>query len=202
MATTKIPKYLTPAEVQALMSIPNPRVPSGARNLAMMQIMYMAGLRAGEVVALRRSDIDKEHRVLHVREGKGAKERDVPYPAALDSHLEKWERIKPRSRTYFCTVQGAKGGRMSPDFLRQMFHRYAARAGIREPGDKKKKVSPHVLRHTFATELLRDGYDLETIKELLGHESIETTSTYLHVARPDLEMRIAGRVPRAERQVG
>ena len=229
-----LPKYLMTEDVVRLVSIPDTNTTSGKRNRAIMEIMLQTGLRSEEVVKLAPGDLDKEHRQVHVRDGKGHKPREIPYPASLDKHLDAWEEVRPDGNWYFCvtvgkkpytrTIKGRKekikgagkkpyerevagrtdkmgstkpGNQLTTTFLRQMVYRYADRAGIRGPG---KKISPHVLRHTYATNQLRAGMPIRHLQEVLGHGSLTVTEVYLHVAPVHIEEHINTWVPPHERE--
>ena len=146
------------------------------RDRALFELMYVTGMRAGEVTGLNTEDIDFKLDEVIVRQGKGRKDRVVPLGSVSKKFLLRW--IK-ESRKYFGKKEkGAvfltcKGNRLSPAGIRYWFGRYLKKAGIEKPG-----ASPHSLRHSCATHLLAGGADIRYVQELLGHESIETTVTY------------------------
>lgn len=141
-------------------------------------------MRRGELVRLHVEDIDSERMVIHIRKGKGGKDRDVPLcPRLLETLREYWRWKKPK--TWLFPGQPREDGKHLTDKAVWHVCNDAARhAGI------KKRVSPHMLRHSFATHLLEDGADLATIQMLLGHADLEATSIYLHLSRRHLEKTI------------
>lgn len=180
----RFPKTLTEADVEALLAAPDTNTPLGLRDRAMLEILYASGLRVSELVGLRTFEANLEAGVLRVL-GKGAKERLVP----LGEEAVEWTRRYLRdarpvllgrriSEALFVTARGAA-------MTRQAFwlnlRRYGARA---VPG---KSLSPHVLRHAFATHLINHGADLRAVQMLLGHADISTTQIYTYVARERLK---------------
>lgn len=169
----QLPTVLSAGEVRALLNaIANPK------HRAMVMLMYSAGLRVGEVVRLRAADLDSERQLVHVRAGKGRKDRytllsDVAFRSvSIYAHAfnpEPWLFPGPRPDRH-----------ISPRSVQKVVARAASAAGI------KKRLTPHTLRHTFATHLLEAGTDLRYIQELLGHSSSRTTEIYTHVTRRDL----------------
>jgi len=189
-----LPKALSESEVEALINAPDVETPAGLRERAMVELMYAAGLRVSELVALPASAVNLRQGVLRVR-GKGNKERLVP----MGEEAQHWlERYLADARPGF-----AAGRMLEPLFLgrggeplsRQQFwtlvKKLAVRAGI-DPG----RVSPHGLRHSFATHLLNHGADLRALQMLLGHSSLSTTQIYTLVAREGLKRLHAQHHPR------
>ncbi|MBF0610666.1 MAG: site-specific tyrosine recombinase XerD [Magnetococcales bacterium] len=190
-----LPKYLSEQEVEALLAAPNRSTPLGLRDAAMLEMLYAAGLRVSELVNLPSHGLDKEFGFVRIF-GKGDKERVVPVG---EQALELAELYQSQARPFL------SGGGISDSFFlsirgeamtRQNFWyiitRYARGAGIQKP------LSPHVLRHSFATHLLAHGADLRSLQTMLGHVDISTTEIYTHVARERLK-QIHGRYhPRAE----
>jgi len=188
-----LPHFLAVDEVDRLLAQPDARNPSGARDKAMMELLYASGLRVSELVALPISAIDPHTGVVRVR-GKGGKERIVPVGErardALGAYL-----IGPRqkllgtrhSSDFFVTP---RGGHMSRQGFWKLLGRYARAAGIQQ------RVYPHTLRHSFATHLLERGADLRAVQAMLGHADIATTQIYTHVDRERLKAVIA-KHPRA-----
>jgi len=186
MSPKKLPKTLTKEEALSLLSQPNKRAPTGLRNRCIMQLMYRAGLRESEVINLGTNDIEWKEGILRVWKGKGAKDRTL----YLDEHtldlLGMWDERRPRSRYFFCTL---KGDKLNDRYIRQLVERYAEKAGI------GKHVNPHMLRHTFATELLQEGYNIREVQKLLGHSNVSTTMIYTHVYDSDLANKMRLRKP-------
>lgn len=177
LPTTKLlrhlPSVLSISEVEQLLVQPDLDTARGRRDRAMLELLYATGLRVSELVGLQRGDLNLDLGLVRCV-GKGGKERIVPVgePAlrAVRAYLDLREDAAPG------LFLGNKGQRISRVSLWRIIARYARQAGIRRP------VSPHTLRHSFATHLLDGGADLRTIQELLGHASIATTQIYTHVS--------------------
>lgn len=177
----KLPVVLSKEEITAMMNIP-----ALLRHRVMIALLYGCGLRCGEVRNVKVNDIDLNRSVLHVRQGKGRKDRYIPLGKTLTQILEKYIKIqKPQSWLFPGTRWGKSSTRFfsifEPQFgqrsIQWAIKRAAKIAGILKP------VNVHSLRHTYATHLLEDGVNILTIKELLGHANIRTTMIYLHVAQ-------------------
>lgn len=190
----RFPKTLSEAQVEALLAAPDTGTPLGLRDRAMLEVLYATGLRVSELVALRLFEVGMDEGVVRVF-GKGAKERLVPLGQVALEWLERYlKQARPqllagrRSDAVFVT-------RRATGLTRQMFwtliKRHAARAGI-EPA----RLSPHTLRHAFATHLINHGADLRVVQLLLGHADISTTQVYTHVARERLKQLHAQHHPR------
>lgn len=183
----KLPNVLTQEQAEKLLAQPNVRCPTGLRNRVMLELMYRAGLRNSEVRNLALADIRWKERELLVRQGKGKKDRTVPITNSTHDWLQRWkdQRLKLgiRSRKHFFTT--LKGGQVAERYLQELVKRLAVKAGI-EPD----RVTPHVLRHTYATQLHRNGQSIRAIQELLGHSSVSTTQVYTHVAPEDLRAAV------------
>jgi len=173
----RLPKVLTDSEQTRMLELCNPRYQSGMRNRAMIRFALGTGLRAGELVALKPEhlELDQTGGRVVVREGKGAKDRFVWFGWAVRDDLGRWMERRPESPWVFCT---AKGGQLSPRYLRTMVKRLAHKAGVAEAD----KVSPHTLRHTFASDMYRATKDLAAVQKALGHASITTTMIYTHIS--------------------
>ncbi len=188
-----LPGVLTEDDVQALIVAPDVKTALGLRDRAMLETLYASGLRVSELVSLTVSQLNQNAGVLRVL-GKGAKERLVPLgEEALD-----WvRRYLATARPELLSARGcdalfvtARARAMTRQAFWNLIKRYAAVAGIR------KKVSPHTLRHAFATHLLNHGADLRAVQMLLGHTDISTTQIYTHVARERLKDLHAKHHPR------
>jgi|SRR5882672_4626210 len=174
-----IPDPLTPEESAALLKVPNKRYPTGLRNYAMIRLMLACGLRCAEVLNLRIQDVDLTSGKLKVNQGKGNKDRILFLDVELVSLIQAWrERRKVESDYYFTTL---KGEHLDARYMRAMMERYKLKAGI------VRKCSPHTLRHTFATELLKETGNIEIVRRALGHADISTTGIYLHALDSELE---------------
>jgi site-specific recombinase XerD len=169
----KLPVVLSIEEVKSILE--------GLGNLkhrVMLMLVYSAGLRVGEVVSLKPEDIDSERKVIHVRSGKGKKDRyTILSDVVLDVLREYWKAYKPRTWLF----EGQNPGQpYSVRSAERVFEIAVRKAGIR------KDVSIHTLRHSFATHLLEQGTDIRFIQELLGHSSVRTTEIYTHVSRKQI----------------
>jgi integrase/recombinase XerC len=170
----RIPVHLEEDEVAAFLDVPGEGLaPSRAR--AILELFYATGIRCGELVGLDLEDVDRPARMVRVL-GKGRKERVVPFgqaaAKALDGYLRERQRLQSRSEAVFVNQ---RGGRLTDRYIRYVVAaRVTAVAGAR-------RISPHALRHSFATHLLERGADLRSIQELLGHASLSTTQRYTHV---------------------
>ena len=178
-----LPIALEPAEVEALLAVPNTRCPTGLRNRAILASMYGAGLRVSEVVSLRRGDIRWAEGMVEVHRGKGGRDRNVPITSETLAWFRAWDGKRSRSRWFFCTLQGK---RLTARYLQQLVKRLARKAGL----ERWEKVTPHVLRHTYATDLLDRGFTIRDVQVLLGHSNVNTTQVYTHVRPKDLAAKI------------
>jgi len=169
-----LPHVLTEEEVVKLLNAPDKSTPSGLRDAAMLELLYATGLRVSELVKLKKGDMDLEEGFLQVT-GKGNKTRVVPIGSkaceAVKAYLATRDE-EPRRKEAFLTRLGKPMSRIN-FFLR--IKKYASEAGI------EKEISPHVLRHSFATHLIIHGADLRVVQEMLGHASVMTTEKYTHV---------------------
>ena len=179
MARKKLPVVLEPGEAQKLLKQPNKRYPTGLRNKAIMSLMLHSGLRLSEITNLRPGSINLTKGKLRVVSGKGNKDRDLAIPEYLVDLLEAWRKIRPKGDYFFSTLEGKK---LSDRYIQQMVKRYSQKAGI-----DNKKISPHVLRHSYATQYYRQTKDIETLRRILGHTDIGTTTIYITLANADVE---------------
>lgn len=174
----KIPCFLSLDEVTKILKAPNLKNRHGIRDRAIMELMYATGLRVSELVFLKGSDLNLDVGFIKCK-GKGSKERIVPLGKTAGHFLEKYidevraKFLGKKISAYLFLAQG--GRRLSRQSVWKMVKRIAHKVGI------KKKISPHTLRHSFATHLLEGGADLRSIQEMLGHASIITTQIYTHV---------------------
>lgn len=193
----RVPKTLSEAQVEALLAAPDANDPLGLRDRAMLELMYASGLRVSELVGLKTLHVSLNESVLRVL-GKGSKERLVPYGQIAGEWLTHYlQQARPellqgrQSEALFVTSAGPKAGTgMSRVMFWNLVKRYAVQAGITAP------LSPHTLRHAFATHLLNHGADLRAVQMLLGHADISTTTIYTHVARERLKTLHAQHHPR------
>ncbi|MCF8167801.1 MAG: site-specific tyrosine recombinase XerD [Rhodoferax sp.] len=193
----RVPKTLTEAQVEALLSAPDTSQALGIRDKTMLELMYASGLRVSELVGLSILNVQLNDNVLRVL-GKGSKERLVPF-GEFASHWLRQYLAGPRAELLgghqtndlFITVRGSTPGHaMSRVMFWMVVKKYATLAGIHSP------LSPHTLRHAFATHLLNHGADLRSVQMLLGHADISTTTIYTHVARQRLAALHAQHHPR------
>ncbi len=182
----RLPRYLTVDEVFALLRAADGDSPFALRDRAILELLYGSGIRLGELVALNVDDVDLERRELWVREGKGGEERIALFgrvaAAVLRTYLSQGRPalVNP-DRPTPALFLNRYGGRLSRVSVTNIVHRYARLAGIR------KEVTPHMLRHSFATHLMEGGADVRVVQELLGHKSPQTTQIYTHVSQEHLK---------------
>lgn len=187
----KLPKILSQSQVQALFATINVKCPTGLRNRALLDTLYRCGLRISEACNLQVADVDLQEGFIYVQQGKGKKDRYVPLDQDTIAWLKRWEAIRPESGHYFCTL---KGGQLAPVYIRQVLDRLSKRSGVYiQDGREKVHVTPHKLRHTYATELLDEGFNIREVQVLLGHASIQTTTVYTHVRPEKLAKKIRER---------
>lgn len=193
----RVPKTLTEADVEQLLAAPDVGTPLGLRDRAMLELMYASGLRVSECVGLKVFNVSLSEHVLRTF-GKGSKERIVPFGEHAADWITRYLQqaraglLKAQqSEDLFVTTRGSKaGGAMTRVAFWQIIKKYALQAGITKP------LSPHTLRHAFATHLLNHGADLRAVQMLLGHADISTTTIYTHVARERLKQIVAANHPR------
>ncbi|MCK5827015.1 tyrosine-type recombinase/integrase [Candidatus Bipolaricaulota bacterium] len=179
----KIPEILTAAEQEAIVAQPNPRYLTGHRNRVMLRLMLDTGLRLSEAIHLQWKDIDLNSGKVMVRQGKGAKDRTLWTGEANLTVLVEWQERQAGECTgspqsVFTTKEG---GKLDPRYIQRMVKRYAVKAGI------KKDISPHTLRHTFATDLYRETTNIRLTQKALGHSNLATTQIYTHIVDEELE---------------
>ncbi|HEX2200110.1 MAG TPA: site-specific tyrosine recombinase XerD [Burkholderiales bacterium] len=183
----RFPKSLSEADVDALLAAPEVATPLGLRDRAMLETLYATGLRVSELVALKTFETNLEAGVVRVM-GKGSKERLVPLGEEAVEWISRYlKQRKGGSDALFLT---SRGSGMTRQAFWHLIRRYGARA---IPG---KRLSPHMLRHAFATHLINHGADLRVVQLLLGHADISTTQIYTHVARERLKALHARHHPR------
>ncbi len=178
----RLPTVLEIHEAQKLLAVPNTRCPTGLRNRAILEVMYRGGLRVSEVVKLRAPDIRWKQGIIEVHNGKGGRDRNVPVRSETIGWLQAWGEKRPkRARFFFCTLAGK---RLAVRYIQAMVERMAGRSGV------QCRVSPHTLRHTYATEMLDQGFTIREVQMLLGHSSVQTTQIYTHVRPADIAAKI------------
>lgn len=191
----RVPKTLSEAQVEALLGAPDLDTARGLRDRAMLEVLYATGLRVSELVSLATLDVSMTDGVVRVVQGKGGKDRLVPLGAEAAHWLQRYlAQARPElagARASDALFVTARAQAMSRQAFWQLVKKYARRAGVLAP------LSPHVLRHAFATHLLNHGADLRVVQLLLGHADISTTQIYTHVARERLKSLHAAHHPRA-----
>ena len=198
----RLPKAVSVEEIEKLLSAPDNRETLGARDRAILETLYSTGVRVSELVDLDRSELDFASQTLNVR-GKGKKERIVPLGshamAAIRHYLTllepdpRFATLRQRSMVDHAVPLfiNKNGGRLSSRSVRRKLDKYLTQAGL-DP-----KISPHTLRHSFATHLLDNGADLRSVQELLGHQSLSTTQIYTHLSTMRLRTAYDHAHPRA-----
>ncbi len=188
-----LPVSLTEAEVEALLAAPDTRQPLGLRDRAMLEILYAAGLRVSELIGLSISQIRQDMGVVRIL-GKGSKERLIPLGEEalhwLSLYLQEARPVLLAGKHSNMSFVTTRGDAMTRQAFWYLIKRHARQAGI------IKLLSPHTLRHAFATHLLNHGADLRVVQLLLGHSDISTTQIYTHVARERLKQLHARHHPR------
>jgi integrase/recombinase XerD len=192
---TTLPKYLNREEIERLIEVPPEHKASGLRDRAMLELLYATGLRVSELCALELSAVERELGVLRVS-GKGNKQRMVPFGESAGRALDRYllegrpRLLKGRASAHLFVT--ARGSGMTRQCFWMLLKAHGRRAGISRP------LTPHVIRHSFATHLVEGGADLRSVQIMLGHADISTTQVYTHVARRRLREVVDRHHPRAE----
>jgi len=191
-----LPHFLTSDEIGELLNAPPANNPFGLRDRAILETMYSAGLRVGELVGLNDTDLDQLAGVVRVR-GKGRRERLAPIGSFAQKALDTWfaarklKRQLPPGQTPIFTNKF--GSRLTTRSIGRMLEKYLKQTGL------DQRTTPHTLRHSFATHLLDRGADIRSVQELLGHKSLVTTQIYTHVSTSGLREVYEKAHPRAKR---
>lgn len=198
----RLPKAIGVEQIEKLLAAPDNRETLGARDRAILETLYSTGVRVSELVDLNRNDLDVATQTMHVR-GKGKKERIVPLGshamAAIRHYMtllepdQRFRAVRERSMTDTSVplFVNKNGGRLSSRSVRRKLDKYLTQAGL------DATISPHTLRHSFATHLLDNGADLRSVQELLGHQSLSTTQIYTHLSSIRLRTAYEAAHPRA-----
>jgi integrase/recombinase XerD len=185
-----LPKFLTEEEIDRLFAMPDVSTEAGIRDRAMLELMYAAGLRVSELVSLKQAEIDVHSGVVNCH-GKGSKERRVPVGKSAIHWLQQYTAVKAGyGQSPFPNMFLHRGKPMTRQFAWAMIRNYAAEIGL-------QNVSPHTLRHSFATHLLQHGADSRSVQALLGHSDISTTQIYTHITDRHLRTAYDNHHPRA-----
>jgi integrase/recombinase XerD len=180
----KLPQVLTRGEIEKLLSQPRGTEPASLRDRALLELMYACGLRASEAIGLELMDVDLHEGVLRAR-GKGSKERVVPIGQAalraLRIYLERGRPALVKGGSEAHLFVNFRGNQLTRQGLYKIVRRHALTAGLAD------RMSPHTLRHTFATHLLAGGCDLRSVQEMLGHADVSTTQLYTHLSSERLK---------------
>lgn len=192
----RLPSFLDVGEVTELLRLPKPNL-LGYRDTAILELLYASGLRVGELVGLSLQDVDTASQYLLVY-GKGAKERIVPVGrvalTALQRYLTHSRSVlsaKYKNKPHQKLFVNSQGGPLTDRSVRRIVDKYVTMLALH------KKVSPHTLRHTFATHLLNNGADLRSVQEMLGHVNLSTTQLYTHITKDKLKAVYSNAHPRA-----
>lgn len=191
----KLPRYFEYNELEELFKVPDTRTPNGQRDLLLLEMLYATGVRVGELISIKVADIDRSTKQILIL-GKGNKERFVTYgeycEEALNNYLsDGYLRLNTNQSEYLFLNQ--QGGELTERGVRYILNQLIHKTGI------QKNISPHMIRHSFATHLLNEGCDLLTVQKLLGHESIKATQIYTHVTTDRLKEVYFHSFPRAKR---
>lgn len=190
-----LPKFLKEEELDKIFSVCNFNNPTEERDTLIIELLYATGVRVSELVNIKIKDINRKEKLIKVL-GKGNKERIVIYnnhtKKALDTYLKDgYNYFNKKSSEYL--ILNKNGNKLSERYIREIINKKVSQASL------DIKISPHTLRHTFATDILENGMDLMTVKELLGHESLNTTSIYTHITNEQIKKTYNLAHPRAKK---
>lgn len=192
----KLPRYFEYNELEELFKVPDLRTPLGQRDRLILEMLYATGLRVGELVHVKISDVDFSRKTILVL-GKGNKEREVTYGEYCDDILQLYlsdgYKILNKNKEAYLFINN-NGGVITERGVRYVLDQIIKKTSL------NKSISPHVLRHSFATHLLNEGCDLLTVQKLLGHASISATQIYTHVSKDRLKEVYYNSFPRAKKE--
>lgn len=190
-----LPKFLTENELNKIFDVCSDESPTNQRDKLIIELLYSTGIRVSELVNIKLSNINYKDKVIKIL-GKGNKERIVLYNNHTKKALEEYLNdgyIKFNKRKSEYLILNTNGNKMSDRYIRNIINKLTIKAGL------NIKISPHTIRHTFATDMLEEGADLVTVKELLGHESLNTTSIYTHITNEQIKKMYNMAHPRAKK---
>ncbi|TLG72567.1 tyrosine recombinase XerC [Culicoidibacter larvae] len=196
-----LPKVVFFEEIERFIAAVSENEPLALRNRAIYELLYGSGLRVSELVNLAIEDLQFDEGLVFVREGKGDKDRSVPFGSyaqkAVQEYLELGRPLLKRNgvENYNMLLLNKNGGALSTRGVQYMLKRVAAKAGL------SSELSPHMLRHSFATHLLTEGADLRSVQELLGHEELASTQIYTHLSNEQLKQTYLRAHPRAKKEI-
>ena len=190
-----LPKFLKDEELDKIFSVCNSNNPTEERDTLIIELLYATGVRVSELVNIKIKDINRKEKLIKVL-GKGNEERMVIYnnhtKKALDTYLKDgYNYFNKKSSEYL--ILNKNGNKLSERYIREIINKKVSQASL------DIKISPHTLRHTFDTDILENGADLMTVKELLGHESLNTTSIYTHITNEQIKKTYNLAHPRAKK---
>lgn len=190
-----LPKFLKDKELDKIFEVCKEDTPINQRNTLIIELLYASGIRVSELVNIKINDINREDKSIKIL-GKGSKERIVLYnnhtARALDIYLNNGYFVLNKKNSNYL-ILNKNGGKLSERYVRVIIDDLVRKAGL------DIKISPHTMRHTFATDMLEEGADLVTVKELLGHESLNTTSIYTHITNEQIRKTYNMAHPRAKK---
>ena len=190
-----LPKFLSDKEMDKIFEVSTDNNSMEQRDALIIELLYATGLRVSELVNIKIKDIDMNNKTIKVL-GKGSKERIVLYnnhtKDALNKYLnDGYHELNKKNNNYL--ILNKNGDKLSDRYVRNIINKLVRKAGL------NIKISPHTIRHTFATDMLEEGADLVTVKELLGHESLNTTSIYTHITNEQIKKTYNMAHPRAKK---
>ncbi len=174
----RLPEVLSFEEVERLLSAPDPKTPEGKRDKAMLELLYATGIRVSELITIKIHDLDLERGIVRVL-GKGSKERLIPMGQIAIDSIKEYLLIRKgflKDKDFPHLFLNVRGRPLTRQGFWKIIKAYGIKAGI------KKRITPHILRHSFATHLLERGADLRSVQLMLGHEDISTTQIYTHIS--------------------
>lgn len=183
--TKKQPEFLSTEEQERIMDQPNPRWPTGQRNRLIMEFLLLTGARVSEMCAMKWTRINLNTGLIQIKDGKGGKDRSVYADEGLLQDLRSWRQRQEGYGPADFVFTTLKGDAVSPRYVQQMIKRYREKSGF------DKKVTPHTMRHTYASDLFRETKDILLVQQMLGHEDVSTTMIYTHLQNEDVREELS-----------